>query len=123
MKRLEPLTPRILDQRNLEPPTYFLLGGLVWTVFTEDLILQSNHMSGVYVPSATQATALHRWRKDPNEQIIVLLRTLEHPCNKWYDTGMVRILKYFNGQPVLNMKQFVTSVGAALKKQGPLLKF
>jgi len=120
---LQPLVPRTLDQHDLNPSTYFMLGGLVWTIFTEDLVIQAKHMNGVFIPAATHAAALHRWRENPDEEVVVLLRSLEHPCNKWYSAGMVRVLSHFNGQPVRNMKQFVANVGGALKKQTELLKF
>lgn len=123
MQALKPLAPRHLDEKLLAPPTYFMLGGLVFSVFTEDLVLQSSHFDGIFIPPATQAAALHRWRKNPDEQIVVLLRTLDHPCNKWYGRGMVRILKYFNGEEVVNMKQFVKSVGSALQGGSEFLKF
>jgi len=123
MKRLHPVAPRTLNQKTLEQPTYFMLGGLVWTILTEELVLQSEELGGVRIPSATVADALHRWRKNPEEQVVVLLRSLEHTCNKWYGASVVRILKFFNGEPVLNMKQFVSSVASALKKEEELLKF
>jgi S1-C subfamily serine protease len=98
------------------------VGGLVWTVFTESLVLQAQLMKDVYIPPATTASALHRWREREDEEVVVFLRALEHPCNKWYHLSAVRVLRFVNGEKVINMKQFVTEVGKILSR-GDHLRF
>jgi len=122
MNRSKPLSQRSLDAKVMEPPTYFIVGGLVWTVFSESLALQAKVMKSLRIPEATTAAALHRWRERKDEEVVVLLRALEHPCNKWYGLQEVRILKYINGKPPINMKQFVMEVGKVLSR-GETLRF
>jgi S1-C subfamily serine protease len=124
MNRSKPLAQRTLDAHVMEQPTYFIVGGLVWTVLSESLALHAKLDNGmtVHMPPATLAAAFHRWREHKDEEVIVLLRSLEHPCNKWYGLNTVRILKYVNGKAPINMKQFVTEVGKILSK-GETLSF
>lgn len=120
---LQPLAKRTMDTKALDVPSYFVAGGFVWTIFTEDLVAQSAQLpGGVIVPPATLAEALYRWRSNPDEEVVVLLRRLEHPCNKFYDTGGVRVLRYFNDEPVVNLKTFVQKFGAAVKSKERFLR-
>merc|ERR1712118_408928 len=65
-KPLMPLVPRIedADHVNGERPSYFIIGGLVWTVFSEELLRQvRQEHTGISIPDATEIETLHRWRK------------------------------------------------------------
>lgn len=123
LEKLPALVPRTLDEDRMQQPKYFILGGLVFTVFTEGLLTASKALGQLYIPPATQAYALHRWREDPDEEIVVMLMRLDHPCNKFYSTTGVQILKYFNGQKVKNMVSLVKMAGAAMKNKAEVLQF
>jgi len=121
---MEPLIKRVTDQQNQESPTYIIIGGLVWGVLSEELLQQHPHASmGVQLPDSTIIDATQRWREDKQEQIIVLLQTLEHKCNQFYNQGAIRVLKMFNDEPVTNMNNFITKVGEAYKSEGEYLRF
>lgn len=118
---LQALLRRAVDSQGLQQPSYFIAGGLVWSILTEDLVKQSDAL-GLSVPSATLAEGLYRWRANPEEEVVVLLRSLEHSCNKFYDTSSMRVLKFFNDEPVVNLKSFAQSFGDALRNKERFLR-
>mmetsp|Transcript_136002 Transcript_136002/g.239727 ORF Transcript_136002/g.239727 Transcript_136002/m.239727 type:complete len:1397 (-) Transcript_136002:101-4291(-) len=123
MRQLPALVPRAADEGHLQQPKYFILGGLVWTVFTEGLLAACKALGVNLIPSSTSAYALHRWREHPDEEVVVLLSQLTHPCNKFYAFHGAQVLKYFNGKEVRNMSQFVKMAGEELSAGADLLQF
>eukprot|EP00927_Polykrikos_kofoidii_P028978 TRINITY_DN25137_c0_g1_i1.p1 TRINITY_DN25137_c0_g1~~TRINITY_DN25137_c0_g1_i1.p1 ORF type:complete len:1435 (-),score=300.45 TRINITY_DN25137_c0_g1_i1:168-4472(-) len=111
----------------IQKPSYFLLGGLVWTVLTDELLSQNAYFrekgNGVDVPASAEVIALHQWRNDPDEEVIILLRGLSSRCHDFYATDEVRVLRLFNDKPVKNMSLFVSMVGDALQAKAPFLTF
>eukprot|EP00746_Dinoflagellata_sp_MGD_P006469 gnl/MRDRNA2_/MRDRNA2_112660_c0_seq1.p1 gnl/MRDRNA2_/MRDRNA2_112660_c0~~gnl/MRDRNA2_/MRDRNA2_112660_c0_seq1.p1 ORF type:complete len:1148 (-),score=228.06 gnl/MRDRNA2_/MRDRNA2_112660_c0_seq1:96-3344(-) len=123
---MRPLVPRIEDADHVigERPSYFIINGLVWTEFSEELSKQVEAGgTGIHIPDATHVEAFHRWRNNSDEQVVVLLRGLEHNCNKFYPMRSVQVLSLFNDEPVKNMTEFIKSVGKALKTKDTFLRF
>jgi len=88
-------------------PSYFILWGLVWGVFSNPVLQRANAMKKE-VPWSVQKAALHQWRSNPDEEVVVLLQGLGgSTCALHYDTQTMRILQYFNGKKVTNMQDLV----------------
>jgi S1-C subfamily serine protease len=121
-KSLQPLAKRALDSSGFDVPRYFMVGGFVFAVFTEQLI-DAQMLGEVGIPPSTMVEAMYRWRSNKDEEVVVLLRRMDHECTKFYSTGPVRVLKYLNDQPVENLEQLVRGVGAALTKKTRFLRF
>jgi S1-C subfamily serine protease len=119
---LQPLAKRALDINGFDVPKYFMVGGFVFAVFTEQLV-SAERQGELSIPPSTLVEAMYRWRKNKDEEVVVLLQRLDHECNKFYSTGPVRVLKYFNDQPVGNLEELVKGVGAALQEQKRFLRF
>lgn len=87
--------------------TYFVLWGLVWGVFSNPVYDQALNTKRT-VPWSVVKTALHRWRANDDEEVVVLLQGLGgSACTMSYDTSVMRILQYFNGKKVNNMRDLV----------------
>jgi hypothetical protein len=112
-----PLVPRFYDapmpvegrEHFSAQPTYFILWGLVWGVFSNP-VLQEAINRRVDVPYTVRKMAMHRWlqKDNPDEEVVVLLQGLGHSCALYYDTSTMRILDYFNGRKVRSMRDLVT---------------
>jgi len=114
-------------------PRYFAIGGLVWSVLSQPLFteLQGN------LPHAT-GLCMYRWKRpqaeDPDkrefggcgtetDEVVVLLRGLDHTVNQHYGMQMVRVLRYFNGEPVVSLKGLVDQTANAFKSKTKYLSF
>jgi hypothetical protein len=112
-----PLVPRFYDapmpvggrEHFSAQPTYFILWGLVWGVFSNPVLQEAIHRH-VDVPYTVRKMANHRWleKDNPDEEVVVLLQGLGHSCALYYDTSTMRILDYFNGRKVRSMRDLVT---------------
>jgi hypothetical protein len=88
-------------------PTYYILWGLVWGVFSNPVLHQAMSRK-VEVPWSVRKDALHRWLQNDSDEVVVLLQGLGHPCTLYYDVSTMRILDYFNGRKVNSIRDLVT---------------
>eukprot|EP00928_Gymnodinium_smaydae_P011013 TRINITY_DN14129_c0_g1_i1.p1 TRINITY_DN14129_c0_g1~~TRINITY_DN14129_c0_g1_i1.p1 ORF type:complete len:1308 (-),score=187.67 TRINITY_DN14129_c0_g1_i1:465-4388(-) len=122
--KMHPLMQRLIDRKPMAQPSYFMIGGLVFSVLTEDLINQNLVTKDLFVPPATIAEGVLRWRTKEKEDIVILLRSLEHRCNKFYSSvGAVRVVKFFNDRPVQNLDTLLADIGSALSHGAKNLRF
>eukprot|EP00035_Acanthoeca_spectabilis_P025033 m.456539 g.456539 ORF g.456539 m.456539 type:complete len:576 (+) comp21073_c0_seq1:190-1917(+) len=81
-------------------PSYFIVGGVVFTKMTCGLL-----------DVAVEALSEEAWqrgrqpKKDPKEEVIVVISVLGHPVNHGYEIHRLPLLKAFNDEPVLNMRE------------------
>lgn len=118
LKPLPAMAPRYdgADAR----PSYVIVGGLVFTVFSTPLFQQATSGSktfaalmgeapSLHIPQSVLNEALYRWRSNANETagLVVLLRGLKHSVNRGYNLDTVRVLRRVNGQKVDGLLQLV----------------
>lgn len=112
---IAPLVPRFDDapapvkgrEHFAAEPTYFIAWGLVWGVFSNP-VYQQAQMANKEVPWSVTKAAMHRWRADDSEEVVVLLQGLGgSACTLNYDIDTMRILRYFNGKRVKNMRDLM----------------
>jgi len=115
-KPVPPLVPRFYDapvpvkgrEHFAAKPTFFILWGLVWGTLSNPL-LQRALKAGKDVPWSVTRSALHRWRQNDDEDVVVLMQGLGgSACTLNYDTSVMRAVKYFNGKRVHSMRDLVT---------------
>jgi len=114
-------------------PQYYAIGGLVWSVLSQPLFVDLQGR----LPHAT-GLCMYRWKRaqaeDPEkrefggcgtetEEVVVLLRGLDHTVNQHYGTGLVRVLRYFNGEPVVSLKGLIQQTANAFKSKTKYLSF
>merc|ERR1719387_1031291 len=117
-------------------PSYYVIGGLVWVVLSQPLLhdLVQNH---AMVPDATNL-CMFRWKRASAEdnvhpalggcgteakEVVVMLRGLDHKVNENYGKRLVRVLRYFNGEPVESLKGLIGQVGKAFQSRSRFLSF
>jgi len=105
----------------LASSSYFIVSGLVFGVVSNPLLKQVQ--AGGKIPWSLARLALYRWRRDLETQLVILVRVLSHPCNMFYDSMEMRVLKTFNGQRVVNLSSFVQQVSAAEHRREEFLRF
>jgi len=122
--KLHSLSERVLDKKPMEEPPYIMVGGLIFGVFSEELLVQNAKTQDLEIPAAVQAQVMHRWRQDKDEEVVIMLRGLDHACNKFYG-GMqtVRIVKTVNDHSVKNLEDFIKRIGTELKNNATSLRF
>merc|ERR1719183_1333716 len=62
--------------------------------------------------------AVDRFKKEIDEEVVVLLRSMKHPVNLGYDCHIVKILRFFNGVPVRTLRGLLAVAGAVLEAPG-----
>lgn len=88
-------------------PTFLVLWGLVWGVFSNPVYQLAMETQKV-VPWSVAKSATHRWRANDDEEVVVLLQGLGgSACTLNYDTDVMRVLQYFNGKKVNSMRDLV----------------
>lgn len=113
---ISPLAKRF--DRYDSSPRYLLVGGFVFSVmslplFTEFCELRREERR-VNVTHTTYHTAVKQWKEKEDEEVVILLRMLKHSVNLGYNCSATRVLKRFNGEPVLSLQQLDVLVTAAL---------
>jgi len=114
----KPIAPRV--PRYDTVPSYVVVGGLVFTKFTVPLY---NAFSAVgprkfdqSVPSETEQT-LDTWKRDPDEDIVVLLDGLSAPVNEFYEFPRMSMLHSLNGEPVKSLAQLIELLPKAFEAE------
>jgi PDZ domain len=95
------------------PPSYMVVGGLVFTVLSEPYLREE--IDGQKWSLPYLVSLAHFGKKAQSEQEVVLLtQVLANPASLGYE-GMANLhLLKFNGQPVLSLQHLATMVDAAL---------
>jgi len=101
--------------------SYFMFYGLVFGLLSNPVMQQS--AGKIIVPWSVEKTALHSWREDQEQEVVVLLQALSHPCNINYDFSVMRILAYFNGKAVNNLKELKALALAAEAGKEEFMRF
>eukprot|EP00929_Paragymnodinium_shiwhaense_P083474 TRINITY_DN44503_c0_g1_i3.p1 TRINITY_DN44503_c0_g1~~TRINITY_DN44503_c0_g1_i3.p1 ORF type:complete len:1746 (-),score=396.74 TRINITY_DN44503_c0_g1_i3:33-5270(-) len=122
-KPVPPLIPRFDDsplgiagrEHFAAEASYFITGGLVWGVASLPLLAEAAaaEKHGMLLPWSVKTLLLHRWLTREDEQVVVLLKGLPHPCSAEYDAKMLRVLRYFNGKAVRNLTHLASLVARA----------
>lgn len=107
-------------ERYSAQPTYFVWWGFVWGVLSNPVDTQAGDNA---IPWSLRKLAFHRWRSNPDEELVVLLQALPHECTAFYDTSLMRSIQFFNGKPVTNMRELVRLVLAAERAREEFLRF
>jgi len=112
----QPFVRRALDRKPLEQPPYFMMGGFIFSVYSEALLVEAQRSpQEVMIPMATSVQVEHHWRVTAEEEPVILLRKFEHSVNEHYDASEVRLLKLFNDKPVVNLQQLINNIGTAIQ--------
>ena len=82
-------------RRPQELPSYFIVGGLVFTTTTVGLISMA---VDDFDEDSWHATL--QSKKDPEQQLVVLLSVLAHPINHGYETRRIHQLESCNDEKV-----------------------
>jgi len=119
-------------------PSYYVVGGLVWSVLSQPLV-NSLAENGAQLPHAT-SLCMYRWKRSAKakateadapmgdcgteaEQIVVLLRGLDHKVNENYGKNLIRVLKLVNDEPVVSLKGLMGQVATSFQSKNPFLTF
>lgn len=99
---------------NNEMPSYFMVGGMVFTVLSHPFLL--SNLGETYAPE-TQAdvrllSLIQSHLKEPGQQLVVLSEVLEHSVNLGYDLFHRQHLTSFNNQEIKNLAHLVSLVDA-----------
>ena len=99
---------------NNEMPSYFMVGGMVFTVLSHPFLL--SNLGETYAPE-TQAdvrllSLIQSHLKEPGQQLVVLSEVLEHSVNLGYDLFHRQHLSRFNNQEIKNLSHLVSLVDA-----------
>jgi S1-C subfamily serine protease len=92
-----------------ENPSYLICGGLVITPLTVNLLIQSEDMRLFY-------EAMNHEMKSPDEQLLVLVNVLSDDCNIGYNSLGIMMLRKYNGQDILNLKELKAKMDASTEK-------
>jgi hypothetical protein len=127
-------------------PSYYVVGGFVWSVLSQPLI-NALAEKGISLPHST-SLCMYRWKQseaakatattdaDVNlgdgprgdcgtetDQVVVLLRGLDHKVNQYYGKSLIRVLRYVNSEPVVSLKGLIDQVGKSFQAQNSYLTF
>eukprot|EP00698_Gefionella_okellyi_P007352 TRINITY_DN1793_c0_g1_i1.p1 TRINITY_DN1793_c0_g1~~TRINITY_DN1793_c0_g1_i1.p1 ORF type:complete len:546 (+),score=150.79 TRINITY_DN1793_c0_g1_i1:57-1640(+) len=93
-------------------PSYFIVGGFVFCVLSIPLINSMFESEDVEISTAlsTIQKAVHSPKKSADEEFIVLLKVLIAEVNFGYDSESMVQLHKFNGETVINLRDFITKV-------------
>lgn len=92
-----------------EPPSYLICGGLVFTPLTVNFLMESEQTHLFF-------EAMNHKMKSPDEQMLVLVNILSDDCNIGYNGLGAMILRKYNGQAVLNLKDLKAKLDASKEK-------
>jgi len=100
------LVPRT---HHFSKPPYYIYGGLVFTVLSQDLLYAWGGQWGEKAPLdfVYHALGTGKFNDDKLEDLVVLLDILPDDINVGYPGSAKSIMKYINGQPVKSFKDFV----------------
>lgn len=103
-------------------PRYLLVGGLVFSVMSLPLFNEFCELRRedrrLNVTTTTYFAAVKKWKDRPEQEVIILLRTLKHPVNLGYNFCSTRILSRFNGKAMESLAQLAEEVSNALDSDG-----
>ncbi len=104
----------VLPHLNNNMPSFFMVGGMVFTVLTHPFLL--SNLGETYAPE-TQADVrllylIQSYLQNPAQEIVVLSEVLEHNVNLGYDLFHRQHIKTFNGQAIQNLAHLVELVDA-----------
>lgn len=99
-------------------PRYLLVSGLVFSVMSLPLFNEFCELRRedrrLNVTTTTYFAAVKKWKDRPDQEVIILLRTLKHPVNLGYNFCSTRILSRFNGKAMESLAQLAEEVSNAL---------
>lgn len=103
LKERDPLLKPYFDT---DPP-YVIVGGLI---FTRASLTLFDDLSDepVLIPAAVRKRVLDRWKKAPDEEIVLYVGAMQNPANIFYKTHLVQILDKINGEKVTKLEDVVT---------------
>merc|ERR550514_2068014 len=57
------------------------------------------------------------------DQVVVLLRGLDHKVNENYGKSLIRVLRFVNNEPVVSLKGLIGQVAQSFQAKNPYLTF
>jgi len=99
---------------NNEMPSYFMVGGMVFTVLSHPFLL--SNLGETYAPETDADVRLlsliQSPLQEPEQQLVVLSEVLEHSVNLGYELFHRQHLTLFNGEEIRNLAHLVSLVDA-----------
>ena len=89
-----------------QTPDYLICGGLVFTPLTVNFLMES-------AQSYLAFEAMNHEMNSPDEQLLTLVNVLSDDCNIGYNGLGGMILRKYNGQSVLNLKDLKAKIAAS----------
>lgn len=97
---------------NNEMPSYFMVGGMVFTVLSHPFLMAN--LGETYAPETHADVRLlsliQSHLKNPGQQLVVLSEVLEHSVNLGYELFNRQHVTRFNGQEIQNLSHLVSLV-------------
>lgn len=90
-------------------PGYLICGGLVITPLTVNFLMESEQPHLFF-------EAVNHEMKSPDEQLLVLVNVLSDDCNIGYSGMGLMVLRKYNGQDVLNLKDLAAKIAAGKER-------
>ncbi|PSC74876.1 Protease Do-like 9 [Micractinium conductrix] len=99
---------------NNAPPSYFILGGLVFTPVTVPLLRSEYGKEWDFeAPVKLLDRMMHGQAQNMSEQVVVLSQVLAADANVGFEEVVNTQVLKVNGQPINNLKDLVSVIGAA----------
>jgi len=123
---IPPLAPRFHGYDCV--PEYLVVGGLVFTKVTVPLkreyaeAAHARSLGSLHVRSAVWDAAIKAYKGNPDHELVILLRILEHDINIGCPSS-ARVLEAVNDDAVHNLRELAQSVAAALKGEERFIRF
>jgi len=123
---IPPLAPRFHAYDCV--PEYLVVGGLVFTKVTVPLkreyaeAAHARSLGTLQLRSAVWDAAIKAYKGDPDHEIVILLRILEHDVNIGCPSS-ARILEAVNDVVIHNLRELAQSIANALKGDDHFIRF
>lgn len=101
-------------------PSYYIVGGLVFTRFTLPLFEEALRDPSIMVESKLAQKAIDSFKQEDGEEIVLLLRILTHDVNYGYNTRGQKPVEKFNGVEVKSLRHLAEMVESC---EDPFMKF
>ena len=100
----------IPKERYDRKPTYFIYGGLVFTILSKDYFKIWGKNWQTYAPADLQKMLYYGIKKNTDQEIVVLMKVMPHEINKGYHNISDYIITAVNGENINNIKDLIRLV-------------
>ena len=112
---LKPAADLVKIANHSEKPSFYIYGGLIFTVLSEDLIgeLENESANLAPLPFYYYSRGLGSLNEKRKKEVVVLLKVLSDEANIGYHDHLYEIITQVNGQEFDSFKQFVKLIDDA----------